>query len=237
VLKASAAISVKSGGAFDVTIGPFTKLWRRARRQGELPTPASIASCHDAVGYHFVELHEEARAARLLRANMRVDLGGIGKGYAVDEALQAISKVGIQSALVNGGGDLAVSRPPPGKAGWEVVLAGLDPNETSARHTILLSNQAIATSGDAWQYLEIDGQRYSHIVDPRTGIGTTRRMSISIVAPTCMAADGWASALCVLGRDDGLKLLAHEKRHEARIITVEDDVPREIRTAEFPVDR
>lgn len=233
VLTTSDALSRKTAGAFDVTVGPFTKLWRRARRRGELPSTDSLQACRASVGFQAIGFLPKTQSVRLTKPGMLIDLGGIAKGYAVDETLRALAGAGIRSALVNGGGDLAVSDPPPGKPGWEVKLAGLDAQTDSAKETIMLTQQAIATSGDAWQFLEINGKRYSHILDPRTGIGTSQRITVTVIAPTCMQADGWASALAVLDPTTGLSLIAKEAGIQARLILVEQDVPRELRSAGF----
>jgi thiamine biosynthesis lipoprotein len=127
---------------------------------------------------------------------MRVDLGGLAKGYAVDEALAVLRELGYSRAMVDGGGDLAVSDAPPGKPHWEVQVEAATGQVLSLRHA------AVATSGDVYQFVEVDGVRYSHIIDPRKGLGITNRVQVSVVADHCMKADAWASAICVLGGMD-----------------------------------
>jgi thiamine biosynthesis lipoprotein len=137
---------------------------------------------------------------------MRLDLGGSSKVYALDQALLELKRVGIERALVNASGDMSASGPPPGKPGWLVGVASLEP---SAPPTVFgyLAHQSIATSGDAFQYVEIDGRRYSHIVDPRTGLGLTMRSSVSILASKGVDADALASAVAVLGPRQGVELV------------------------------
>lgn len=221
VLRAADRISRETGGAFDVTIGPLTKLWRRARLQKRLPDAERIAETRERVGYQMVRYDTQRQAIQLTKAGMQLDLGGIAKGYAVDQAMAAIRQVGIDRALVNGGGDLAVGAAPPNSTGWRIAIASLAPQ--SPADYLILADAAVATSGDAWQFLEIDGKRYSHIVDPQTGMGSTRRSTVSVLAPTCMRADGWASALSVLPRDQGLRLIRNEPKLEAMLITVDED--------------
>lgn len=221
VLIAADILSRETGGAFDVTIGPVSKLWRHARKRKALPAKQRLNKAHSAVGFRFIELHRPTNSVRLTQADMQIDLGGIAKGYGVDKAIEAIQKCGIRSVLVNGGGDLAVANPPPDQSGWQVDVSQLDPTKTPLKTR--LANAAIATSGDAWQFVEINGRRYSHIIDPRTGIGMTRRMSVSVIAPTCMQADSLASALCVLKPSDGMALVRREKRVESMQILAGDD--------------
>ena len=152
---------------------------------------------------------------------MRLDLGGIAKGYAIEQALIELQRQGIDRAIVNASGDMAASGPPPGKPGWLVGIAPLEP-EASPSVFGYLAHEAIATSGDAFQYVEIDGARYSHIVDPRTGLGLTERSSVSILATNCTDADGLASTVSVLGPSAGLKLVEQLPDTEALIVTQQD---------------
>jgi thiamine biosynthesis lipoprotein len=213
VLRAADRLSRQSDGAFDVTVGPLTKLWRRARRQKVLPDRGRLQSALDAVGYQLVSFDEQRRAVKLGRPQMQLDLGGIAKGYAVDEALRVLASRGIDRALVNGGGDLAVTAPPPGQSGWQIDTGTLD--EKTPGRRLEVHHAAVATSGDIWQFVEIDGVRYSHILNPHTGLGITRRCSVTVVAPTCMLADGLASAVSVLGPDAGIALVETQPDTEA----------------------
>jgi thiamine biosynthesis lipoprotein len=205
VLQRAQFFSQQSDGAFDVTVGPLTKLWRRAHRQKELPPADQLAEALSAVGYKQLRLDTQQRTVELLRPNMRLDLGGIAKGFACDEALAELRKLGIRSALVDGSGDIAIGDAPPGQSGWKIGVAPLQPDAPPSRF-LALTNCAIATSGDAWQFVEIAGKRYSHIVDPRTGLGLTDHSSVTIVAPDCTTADALASAISVLGPQAGLAL-------------------------------
>jgi len=206
-----------SGGAFDVTVGPLTTLWRRARRTKELPSDEQLQKALDAVGFQHVELVEDKQAVLLKRAGMRLDLGGIAKGLAVDEALAELRQQNIDSALVNGGGDIAASAAPPGRDGWKIGVAPLAPGAKPSIF-LLLEHQAVATSGDAWQYVEIAGKRYSHIVDPETGLGLSSRSSVTVVAEDCTSADALASSVSVLGPVKGLELIDSWDDAEALVI-------------------
>lgn len=199
--------SIASEGGFDVTVGPLVKLWRRARRIREIPRGERLTDAVAAVGYQKVVFDESAKTVTLTTPNMQLDLGGIAKGYAVDEAMAIIREHGITRTLVDGGGDLAVGDAPPGKPGWRIGLVPFEARNSAPSRFIIATNTAIATSGDAWQYVEIDGKRYSHIVDPKTGLGLTDHSMVTLIAPTCTQADALASAVSVLGPTKGLELV------------------------------
>ena len=149
---------------------------------------------------------------------MALDVGGIAKGFASDAALAVLRSQSIDCALIAGAGDIVAGEPPPGEDGWLVAIAPLDPNQTLER-CLLLRNQAVSTSGDAERFVEIDGIRYSHIVDPRTGIGLTGRSSVTVVAPDATTSDSMATAISVLGPDLGLALAEETEGVEVLIIT------------------
>lgn len=233
VLAWSHDLSRESGGAFDVTIGPLTKLWRRARRQNELPAPERLAEARAAVGYALLKLDHQTRTVQLTRPNMRLDLGGVAKGLAADEALAEIKRSGISRALVRASGDIVVGDPPPGETGWRIGIAPLDPDDPPTTF-VRLTNAAISTSGDSRQHLEIDGRRYSHIIDPRTGLGVPGRSSVSVIATSGKEADAIATAVSVLGPEPGFALI--ERRQSVELLMVyenEKSVRRKVQSAGF----
>ncbi len=207
VLQRSQKLAQQTAGAFDVTVGPVVSLWRKARREKRLPDPAKLAAAMSAVGYQKLRLDPKRHTAELLGPHMRLDLGAIAKGYAADEAINILRSKGVRRALVSGGGDMAAGDPPPGKKGWHVEVAPLDaPNAPPARF-VWLANAGLATSGDLFQHLEIDGKRYSHIVDPHTGVGLTDHSLVAVIAPDGITADSLATAVSVLGPEKGLRLI------------------------------
>ena len=207
VLKEAEGLAVRSGGAFDVTCGPVVRLWRRARRQHELPAPGRLAAAVELVGYQHVRLDAKARTVQLLKAGMQLDLGGIAKGYAGDEALRELERNGIRQALVAGGGDIVVGESPPDSPGWTIGIAALEAGERGAENFLVLDHAAASTSGDAEQFVEIGGKRYSHILDPRTGKPVEGRSSVTVVARRGITADSLATAVSVLGPERGLALV------------------------------
>jgi thiamine biosynthesis lipoprotein len=206
VLSRSLELSRKSEGAFDVSVGPLTRLWRRARRRQQLPTEERLADARERVGYQWIHLDEAAGTVTLLKPRMELDLGGSATGYAADEALRVLARHGIDRALVDASGDIAVGDPPPGKRGWSIVVAPLSVPGTPTRR-ILLANAAITTAGDASQHVVIDGRRYSHIVDPRTGLGLSDQIAVGVIAPDCLTADSLDTAVSVMGVKAGLRLV------------------------------
>ena len=204
VLARGQEVARLSDGAFDVTIGPLARLWREARRTGVLPSAAELQEAKARTGWRYLQLDSAARTARLLRPGMQLDLGGIAKGYAADQALAAIRTEGVESALVEMGGDVVAGAPPPGTAGWEVNLF----DEDRATPWPGIACAAISTSGDTEQFVEIGGVRYSHVVDPVTGLGLSSRVAATVLAPDGITADALSTALTVLGRERGEALLA-----------------------------
>ena len=142
-----------------------------------MPAADKLAAAKELVGWQNVVLDEKAHTAQLLKKGMLLDLGGIAKGYAADEGLATLKKEGVTRALVAAGGDIAVSDAPPNAEGWKIAIAPLEEGVDKEGPYMVLHNAAVSTSGDANQYVEIDGKRYSHIVDPKTGLGLVGRMS------------------------------------------------------------
>jgi thiamine biosynthesis lipoprotein len=207
VLRAAQRVARESDGAFDVTVGPLSVLWRRARRVRELPDAASIAAARALVGADKLELDDRRRTARLTASGMQLDLGGIAKGFAADEASAVLKRIGVQAALVAAGGDIVATGTPPGKDGWRVAIASLEGADRAPAGFVDLRNAAVSTSGDAEQFVVLDGVRYSHIVDPRTGAALTGRRSVTIVARDGTTSDALATAVSVLGAVKGLALV------------------------------
>lgn len=199
----------RSGGAFDVTVGPVVRLWRRARRDRKMPAPDALARARSLVSSDLMSLDPKARTVRLARRGMRLDLGGIAKGFASDEAVKVLRREGIARALVAGAGDIVGGDPPPGRDGWSVAIAPLDPGAAGAapEGVLELHNAAVSTSGDTERYVEIDGRRYAHIVDPRTGLGVVDRCTVTVVAGDGATADALDTAVYVLGPERGLPLV------------------------------
>lgn len=215
-----------SGGAFDPTVGQVVQLWRTARKLHRLPAPNRIRDVLDTVGWQNILFDEERQAiavsAHGAKRHVRLDLGGIAKGYAIDEALKTMRFFGVTRVLLDAGGDLGLGDPPPGKEGWTIAVTPLKKGEKPTDFWTL-KNCGVANSGDMYQFVEIDGKRYSHIVDPKTGLGLTNRLTVSVIAPTAADADALASAVSVLGPEKGLALIRALPQTEVQILHLTED--------------
>jgi thiamine biosynthesis lipoprotein len=230
-LDAALTMSRLSDGAFDPTVNPVVRLWRRARRERVLPAADDLARARALVDYRDLVLDPEARTARLRRPGMKLDLGGVAKGDASTQALAALRECGVTVALAAVAGDIVVGDPPPGQVGWSVSVAPLEPGAPSP--TLLLANAAVSTSGDAERFVEIDGKRYAHIVDPRTGLGVIDRASVTVVAPDGPTADSLATTVYALGPTRGLPLVDSVPGAACYVVRKEGDSIREHRSARW----
>lgn len=189
-------VAAATDGAFDPTLAPLTKLWRSAKSNGRLPPSDLVESARNRSGFTLIG-HDPARErVRFPSAGMGLDFGGIGKGLAADEALAVLRDHGLSVALIDFGGDLRFGDAPPDQPeGWSVQIR----DGIVGARTLRLANAAIATSGDTERSVVIDGVMYSHILDPRTGLGLRRRVAATVIADQGWLADALASAACVLG--------------------------------------
>ncbi|MBS1724156.1 MAG: FAD:protein FMN transferase [Armatimonadetes bacterium] len=206
VLRRAQDVAERSDGAFDVTCGPLVQLWRAARKSKRLPSESELDEAKRHTGWvnFLVGTNSNGeRFALLGKPGMRLDLGGIAKGYACDQALNAMFAAGVDRALVEAGGDMAASGGPPGTAGWPILVQGYPGGE------VFLKRGALSTSGDLYQNVEIGGKKYSHIVDPRTGYGLTTRLQVSVLAPDGLTTDSLSTALSVMGEGDKAAFLAY----------------------------
>lgn len=204
LIEAGIRLSRKTQGAFDPTLGPVSRLWNFSAGDPRLPQASEIAQTMTEVGLGGIEIDSAAGTIRLDRTGMALDLGGIAKGYALDRARLVLEKFGVKGALVNAGGDiLAVGEKAPGKP-WRVGVQ--DPRQGNSIVAVAsLKDKIIVTSGDYERFFIRDGKRYHHILDPRTGYPAMGLRSVTIVANDGLTADALATAVFVLGPDEGLK--------------------------------
>ena len=223
---------VAGAGAGPESLGAVGRGVRRDHRAGgsalaerpanEGTAVARIASGGPArVGYRCVRLDPGKHTVELLRPKMRLDLGGIAKGYAVDEAMAALRKHGIARMMVEAGGNIGFGDPPPGKPGWRIGIAPPEPN-SPPREYLWLSRVAISTSGDMWQYVVIQGTRYSHLIDPKTGMPLVDHCQVTLVGPDGLSTDGLSTAVAILGPEKGLKLVEDTPGTAAFIVRTVD---------------
>ena len=228
VLTHAHSIAETTEGAFDPTLGGFTKLWRRSKRKNALPDPSLLEKARNAAGWTKFDVFLEQQTVIVKDENLLFDLGGIAKGYAADEMLRVIKAHGISSAMVAVAGDVRLGSPPPGRSGWAVGIRTLGANVEQVMH---VANCAVSTSGDIERYVDIEGTRYSHIIDPDTGIGLTRRIAATVVAPTAVQSDPLATFCCIEPRFASKIFAAGEI--SCRIVTLGDG-PFDQRTQQFP---
>ena len=218
ILLKSEEVSKLTDGAFDVSVGPIVRLWRVARKTKKLPDAEELKRALAKVDFRSIRLDADRRTVHLLMAGMLLDLGGIAKGYAADAVLEVLRWRGITSALVAAGGDIAVGDAPADAKAWKVAIAPFQEADKTPPQYLSLKHAAVSTSGDANQYVEIAGTRYSHIVDPKTGMGQLGRRRVTIIAPTGTMADGLATAACVLGPEKGVQMIERQSDFAALFV-------------------
>ena len=211
IMQASVKAAQLSQNNFDITIGPLVQLWRRMKRQKELPSTNQIDEARTKVGIEHIVSDAATQSILLKKQGMRIDFGGIGKGYAEDEMMKVLQAHGINAAIIEGGGNIVISDAPPllhanTANGWKVIINHKE---------YYLSNCGVSTSGDLYQFVEIDGLKYSHIVDPKTGIGVTVPRQLSIISADGTSSDWLSTALYLMKKKAGKKLA---RRMKARII-------------------
>jgi thiamine biosynthesis lipoprotein len=229
VLQRAIHFSELSDGEFDVTVGPLVDLWRSAAEANSVPTEAELQQARSKVGYEKLLLDANEMSVRFGTDGMRLDLGGIAKGYAIDKAIEAMHKEGAIGGMVDIGGDIrCFGVPTKGKAHWLIGLQ--DPNKAedwlAAGETSLvlkLRDEAIATSGDYRRFVLIDGEKYSHILDTRTGRGSKGLSSVTIICRNAIDADALATAVSVMGPEKGLALIEKLPGVEAVLISPPPD--------------
>lgn len=225
VLWRARRISEATVGAFDVTAGPYTRLWRFSRKRRVLPSGEELAAARHSVGHEKLLLDPEKRTVTMSVPGMRLDAGGIAKGYAADAALRQLRELGFQRCLVAASGDIAVGDPPPGQKHWSVAISMPGDSGQRAAKTLRLRNRAVSTSGDTEQFVAIGGTRYSHILDTRTGLGLTNRAQVTVVAPDATCSDPLATALRILGPAHARSLLRRFPGSSATWVTYEGEAP------------
>ncbi len=204
VLQESHHLSEVSGGAFDVTIKPLINLWKDHARRNNLPTPHQLNQARKMVDYRQISYNPTIRSVRLTRKNISIDLGGIGKGYAADAALDVLKDNGILSVIIDAGGDLRLGDPPPGQKLWAVSVSPRAERILPMR--LHLSNCGIATSSDGLNFFKINNKRYSHIINPSTGLSVEHSQLVTVIASKASIADALATALNVMGPGPGIRL-------------------------------
>lgn len=222
VIKKSVAYSIKTGGAFDITVGPLMKVWNTAANEERAPADEETAKALTLVGYEKLKLEDASSSVKFGVAGMSLDLGGIAKGYALDKAIDKLKELGVENAMVNAGGDVrSTGLRPDGKV-WHVAVR--DPENPGGKTVVLDAPEAaIATSGDYEKFIEVGSEKYSHLMNPKTG-KSVECVSATVVAPLGADADTLATSICVLGPEKGLELINVTDNTEAMIIMKNGEV-------------
>jgi thiamine biosynthesis lipoprotein len=206
VIERSLHYSRVTSGAFDITSRPIVQLWGFQGGSAHLPSEAEIAEALQRVGYRKIMLDGESTSI-IMPPAMELDLAGIAKGYGVDRAVIMLKNHGVERALVNLGGNIYALGTPPGEKGWPVGIR--DPRGgRSVAGSLLLVDEAVATSGNYENYVEIEGAIYGHIIDPRAGRPVSHVLSVTVVAPTALEADALSTGLFVLGPESGERTIS-----------------------------
>ncbi|MBP6022936.1 FAD:protein FMN transferase [Ferruginibacter sp.] len=198
----------KSHGTFDITMGPLTKLWRKMRREKIFPTDEVVQQKRKLTGFNKILIDTAGKKVTLTKPGMQLDLGGIAQGYIAQKVIDYLRSQNINHALVNVSGDIVMSDAPPGTKGWTVGINVPETTDELLPQNLLLHNMAVTTSGDAYQFMEHNGKRYSHIIDPRTGYGVISQRNVTVIANDGTTADWLATACSILSIKNAKKLAA-----------------------------
>lgn len=221
VIQKALAMSRTSGGAFDITVGAFRGLWKFDQdKDGSLPDDDEVAAKKKLVNYRWVQVNRKAKTVKLKKAGMRITLGGIAKGYAVDRGVKLLHDLGFADFILQAGGDLYVS----GQRGSRSWVVGIrDPR--GARNAVFaiapIKDHTFSTSGDYERAVVKDGKRYHHILDPDTGAPAIASRSVTVMANDAQTADAWSTTLFIMGADKGMKLV--EKTADIEAVFVDSD--------------
>lgn len=209
IVKRARSFSEKTAGAFDVTVGPLVNRWNFGPHEAslEMPSDAEVATLKQLVDFRLIEVRDEPPALRKRRPDVQIDLSALAKGFAVDRITQRLESHGLKHFMAEIGGEIRVRGTKAERTAWTV---GIEKPIAAARvvqRIVRMRDAALATSGDYRNFIELDGRRYSHMIDPRTGYPVDHRLaSVSVIADDCLSADAWATALMVLGPEHGYEL-------------------------------
>jgi thiamine biosynthesis lipoprotein len=202
---------IQSKGAYDISIGPLSSLWRNARKAKLFPEASTVLATKKLVGLNQVKINKRLGTIFLPNANMQLDFGGIAKGYIAQWVINFLKANGIQQALVDAGGDIVMSGPPLNQQGWLIGVNLPETTDDLLNKKLQLSNCSVATSGDVYQFIEYKGVKYSHIINPLTGYGVTNLRNVTIIAKTGATADWLATACSILPIQEAKQLaISHQ---------------------------
>lgn len=229
LLERAFVYSRESDGAFDVTVGKLMKAWGFFRGAGHYPSSEELAHAREQTGWQRVRLDKRTRSALFLAPGIELDLGGIGKGYALDCVARVLREAGVTAALISSGSSsIYAIGAPPGKAGWPVRVS--DPlDRTRTLSTIFLKDQSLSTSGNYEKFFQLNGRTYCHIMDPRTGRPVEGMLQTSVIAPEATDSDALSTAVFVMGPKHSARLLDSIAGTSAIFVTDKNGAGRVVR--------
>ncbi len=225
----------RSDGAFDCALGSLTSLWRKHRRANKIPSPETVQQARDDCGWQHVQIDPLQKSVSIDNPRIRLDFGAIGKGYIVDKIFELLKERGLDRCLVNISGNMRIGLPPPDRDSWQVAVSPIEGGGEPLRK-IGLKQTSIATSGDLWQFIEIDGQRRSHHIDPSTGYGVPGPLAVTTIAPRAVDADALGTIGCIMEWGKFAKLIESLEGTEALRASRADGELSVVQTHGFPRD-
>lgn len=223
LLKIGIILSEQSAGAFDITIGALTDLWGIGKKEAAIPSDADIERALSVVSYKYLKLDEDSKTAYLTKKGASIDVGAIAKGYATDKAIEILKSYKIKSAIINAGGSISVIGNNPKGQAWRIGIQHPREKDKILAQISMAGYNSLQTSGDYQRFNIINDKKYSHILDPRTGKQPEKLASVTIVNNNSTVGDFLSTAVFVLGKEEGLKLLRNYYDTQAIIYTLEGD--------------
>ncbi|OHB53820.1 MAG: hypothetical protein A2Y10_05525 [Planctomycetes bacterium GWF2_41_51] len=222
ILKLSIYYSKETAGAFDITVGPLVDMWRKCAQANSMPTEQQLADIKKIIGYDKLVLDSNNFSVRFTIDGIRLDLGGIAKGFAADKAQEIMKKFGAAGGLIDLGGQIACFGNPKNSDKWIIGIRNPVKKDNKILMKLALSNMAVATSGNYERFYKIGQQRFSHIFNPQTEISAEEISSVTIICPIGSESDALATAISVMGIEKGLEFIEQRKNIEAIIVPAEN---------------
>ena len=222
ILLASQKAYQQSKGAYDISIGPLSMVWRKARKTKLFPDSSSVVKARQLIGLSRIRIDSTHHSILMPVEGMRLDLGGIAKGYVAQKIVNFLKDQGIKQSLADAGGDMAMGDSPNTSQGWVVGVNVPETTDELLQGYLVLHNMAVATSGDAYQYIAHNGKKYSHIIDPRTGYGIQSQRNVTVIAENGTDAD-WLATACSILPIGSAKILAIRNRAALLITVIRDE--------------
>lgn len=232
ILSISKEAFEKSDGRFDITLGPLTQLWRKARKEKIFPSDSTVKEKLALTGFTKIHLSTALPSVLFDHPGMQLDLGGIAQGYIAQKVAQHLRHNNITNALIDVSGDIVAIGAPPGTAGWKIGINAPESRDSLLPKHLVITNKSVTTSGDVYQFMEHNRKRYSHIINPRTGYGITTRRNVTVMANDGITAD-WLTKACSLLPVRRAKKLARQLDAELLIVEIRKNKLRTHSTKNF----